>query len=1030
MGRFGKFKRHLSIFRASGLSDSTDELAATESEQGEGSSRATKSSLKKTQGSSKRERAVNFDVQDGGDSANRYDDMYTINPTKTSRKDSMANLNLPKLKKSWRSYVCSFYGQIVMVVICMICVGFLFPFILMLYYPLIWNPPDVGVCSIKTDDMFDCFPGIPNVTQLMCDQWDCCWIEKTLFKPSRCYHRFPSSYTLKICPGHESNQDYNYTNGRFLDRELCSARDLGPLDKLDRNYANSRFRVIVQPVTATRVKIRVCKKTDTTCILNSTLPNTDKYLYTVTSQSLGHSVNVVIKRSNSNDEPVFAINFRGNLIVTDNYTETTVTLPEDCNVYGLGFNAHVGIRRRAMDRSWDLLANYTDFGASSAMYGVHPTYIGLEASGNAHGVFFDNKYIMNVKIDTAPAITFKTLGGQVVFQVALGPTPLEVFSQMSEIEAIGKPFMPPYWALGFHMCQTSSHEDSMKTINEMDGEKIPFESDCINADFWKLRNFDPSHSELDEFTSLRSRMDGRKLLAVVFPQVPTEMSKASKEIYEYGVAKEVFVKKDNNCIYHGSFFGEQVAYPDVYHPGLHRWMVDKLNFDDFDGFILNWNMPVDMTDRNSTPCTNNSYNNPIYNPNGIEITQNTLCMDTNYMDGLTHSDVHNSYSLRHMKKLHNLLSVTSDSKSKKRRFLVSLGTSPGMGQLGGHWGGEYPATWEAMKMSLVMMLETSIYGIPFSGVPICGHGGHADEELCLRWMQLGAFYPLSLMYYNYGEKPRHPAAFGKAFSRFTKTLLNTRYSLLPYLYTCFYHAHTTGIPVLRALVFEFPRSEEAASMDTQFLWGPALMIVPSMEKESTTTRAWLPPGVWYDYYTGRRFSSDDKHVSLPSPEFYVNLLVRGGHVIVIRKTENIKMATDTLLQGMVIMVAVDNGEAKGDLYLDDGESEEGPWALVKFYIQDGNTLMVNKTQHEGALQNTKLNLIVEEVKVFGVDKAVTKITMNSGSIKGTEELCENSSTQRKDNTTVLCVYDMNFNVLYIRQRFNVLEKTSITWFYN
>lgn len=50
-----------------------------------------------------------------------------------------------------------------------------------------------------------------------------------------------------------------------------------------------------------------------------------------------------------------------------------------------------------------------------------------------------------------PAITYRTTGGILNFLVMLGPTPNEVVSQYTGV--IGRPFMPPYWALGFHLCK-------------------------------------------------------------------------------------------------------------------------------------------------------------------------------------------------------------------------------------------------------------------------------------------------------------------------------------------------------------------------------------------------------------------------------------------------------------------------------------------------------------------------------------------------------------------------------------------------
>lgn len=90
-------------------------------------------------------------------------------------------------------------------------------------------------------------------------------------------------------------------------------------------------------------------------------------------------------------------------------------------------------------------------GDNEPLYGAHPFYLSLEGDGRANGVFLFNSNALDVILSPAPAITYRSIGGVLDFYYFLGPSPKDVVQQYMEL--VGKPALPPYWALGFHLCK-------------------------------------------------------------------------------------------------------------------------------------------------------------------------------------------------------------------------------------------------------------------------------------------------------------------------------------------------------------------------------------------------------------------------------------------------------------------------------------------------------------------------------------------------------------------------------------------------
>lgn len=286
----------------------------------------------------------------------------------------------------------------------------------------------------------------------------------------------------------------------------------------------------------------------------------------------------------------------------------------------------------------------------------------------------------------------------------------------------------------------------------------------------------------------------------------------------------------------------------------------------------------------------------------------------------TEDEQHNLFGLQISNATYHAL---LDIYPNRRPFIVSRSTFAGSGTVTSHWGGDNYSKWPSMYFSISQALQFSIAGIPMFGVDTCGFAGNTDYELCSRWMQLSAFFPF---YRNHNTITAisQEAYVWESVIEATRTVMSIRYSLLPYIYTLFYAAHTQAETVMRALAWEFPNDPQLAGIDNQFMLGPALLITPVLEPQVSTVKGVFPGvsqgTIWYDWYTLEKVEAQaGVNTTIDAPLGHIPVFVRGGSVLVLQQPGNTTATSRQNPYNMII--ALDShGIASGSLYLDDGES--------------------------------------------------------------------------------------------------------------
>lgn len=305
---------------------------------------------------------------------------------------------------------------------------------------------------------------------------------------------------------------------------------------------------------------------------------------------------------------------------------------------------------------------------------------------------------------------------------------------------------------------------------------------------------------------------------------------------------------------------------------------------------------------------------------GHDLAVHAISPNATHSDGVQEYDVHNLWGYQILNATyHGLLAVNSE----KRPFIIGRSTFAGAGKWAGHWGGDNYSRWAYMFFSIPQALSFSLFGIPMFGVDTCGFNGNSDEELCNRWMQLSAFFPFYRNHNDLSTIGQEPYQWASVIDA-SKSAMKIRYAILPYFYTLFHLAHTTGSTVMRALAWEFPTDPSLAGIDTQFLLGPSLMVIPVLEPQVDYVRGVFPGvkqgEIWYDWYNQTAVKAEPGvNTTISAPLGHIPVYLRGGSILPMQQPA--LTVRDTRNSDWSLLAALNsNATATGQLYLDDGES--------------------------------------------------------------------------------------------------------------
>jgi alpha-glucosidase len=169
------------------------------------------------------------------------------------------------------------------------------------------------------------------------------------------------------------------------------------------------------------------------------------------------------------------------------------------------------------------------------------------------------------------------------------------------------------------------------------------------------------------------------------------------------------------------------------------------------------------------------------------------------------------------------------------------------------WSGDNQAKDEHILLGALLVNQMGLAGVPFTGPDVGGYIGDGNKDLFRRWIESGVFSPYLRNHRQQYAAANEPWAYGEEVEAISKAYIGFRYRAMPYLYSAFYEASRTGMPVNRSLAIDHPFAAEVYDprFQNQFLFGPGLLVNP-MTSQETQKATWLPAGAWYDVFTDER----------------------------------------------------------------------------------------------------------------------------------------------------------------------------------
>jgi alpha-D-xyloside xylohydrolase len=515
-------------------------------------------------------------------------------------------------------------------------------------------------------------------------------------------------------------------------------------------------------------------------------------------------------------------------------------------IYGLGERFTPLVKNGQVVDMWNADAGT----CSEQAYKNVPFYL----TNRGYGVFVNHPERVSFEVgsENVERVQFSVPGEYLDYFLIYGPSPKEVLSRYTTLT--GRPALPPAWSFGLWLSTSFTTDYDEETVTRfvqgMADRDIPlsvFHFDCFWMKAFHWSDFQWDESVFPDARGMLARLKARGLKVCVW--INPYIAQRSP-LFDEGVEHGYLLKRPDGSVWQWDMWQAGMGIVDLTNPEARRWYAGKLR------------ALVDL----GVDCFKTDFGERIPT-------------DVVYRDASDPVKMHNYYPYLYNQTVFELL---REMRGDGEAVVFARSATAGGQQFPVHWGGDCTATFESMAESLRGGLSLGLSGFGFWSHDIGGFDHTPAPTVYKRWCAFGLLSSHSRLHGNVSY--RVPWLIDDESVQVLRFFTRLKCRLMPYLFGAACEAHRTGVPMMRAMMLEFPDDPACEYLDRQYMLGGSLLVAPVFSGDGRVAY-YVPAGRWTSLLTGQVLTGprwvEEKHGVMSLP-----LLVRPNSILPIGRRDD------------------------------------------------------------------------------------------------------------------------------------------------